>query len=97
MADGYPANQIVLQLHDWLMSADNQVSPSRACCLPVCEDAWGRLCADAGGVWQTMSAKCKALICRQLAATDKCLVDGADETLQLLHLSSVTLTAMQAA
>jgi len=68
IADGYPANQIVLQLHDWVMSKENQA----------------------------MSQTSKALICRQLAATDKCLVDGADETLQLLHLSSVTLTALQA-
>ncbi|MGB1608060.1 MAG: hypothetical protein ACPIOQ_85815 [Promethearchaeia archaeon] len=45
----------------------------------------------------TTPAKSKALICRQLAATDKCLVDGADEMLQLLHLSSVALTALQAA
>ena len=67
IADGYPANQIVLQLHDWVMSKENQA----------------------------MSAKSKAIICRQLAATDKCLVDGADETLQLLHLSSVALTALQ--
>jgi hypothetical protein len=44
---------------------------------------------------QVIPAKSKALICRQLAATDKCLVDGADEKLQLLHLSSVTLTALQ--
>ena len=44
-----------------------------------------------------LSPSGKAIVCRQLAATDKCLVDGADETLQLLHVAAVTMQAMQAA
>jgi replication factor C subunit 2/4 len=69
IASGYPANQIVQQLLDWVVRKDsNLLSPSG-----------------------------KAIVCRQLAATDKCLVDGADETLQLLHVAAVTMQAMQAA
>ena len=37
----------------------------------------------------SMTDKRKGLICTQLADSDKCLVDGADESLQLLNTASI--------
>lgn len=39
--------------------------------------------------------KHKAFICTQLADTDKCLTDGADETLQLMAAASVMQQILQ--
>lgn len=39
----------------------------------------------------------RATICTALAVADKCLVDGADEFLQLLHVASVAQQAISAA
>jgi replication factor C subunit 2/4 len=36
----------------------------------------------------------RAAICAALAQADKCLVDGADEYLQLLHVASVAQQAI---
>jgi hypothetical protein len=49
-----------------------------------------------GDECQTVGSKSKAIICRQLAMTDKCLVDGADETLQMLNFAAVTMQALHA-
>ena len=38
---------------------------------------------------KSLSDKRRALVCTQLADSDKCLVDGADESLQLLHTASI--------
>lgn len=45
---------------------------------------------------KALSSKSKAIICRHLGSTDKCLVDGADETIQLLGFAAVAMQAMQA-
>lgn len=39
--------------------------------------------------------KQRARICTALAEADKCLVDGSDEFLQLLHVASVAQLAIQ--
>ena len=41
--------------------------------------------------------KQRARICTALAEADKCLVDGSDEFLQLLHVASVAQQAIQGA
>jgi len=37
----------------------------------------------------SISDKRRGFVCTQLADADKCLVDGADESLQLLNVASV--------
>jgi replication factor C subunit 2/4 len=37
----------------------------------------------------SISDKRRGMICTQLADADKCLVDGADETLQMLNVASI--------
>jgi replication factor C subunit 2/4 len=63
IAEGYPAQEILLQLQNVLLSKDNELSAS------IPEAARG------------------VILCH-LAETDKCLVDGSDEYLQLLGTAS---------
>jgi replication factor C subunit 2/4 len=46
---------------------------------------------------QSLKDPQRARICTVLAEADKCLVDGADEFLQLLHVASVAQQAICAA
>jgi replication factor C subunit 2/4 len=48
------------------------------------------LLADGGASSSTQ----KGAVCEALAAADKCLVDGADELLQLLHVAAVAQKAL---
>ena len=43
----------------------------------------------------SLQDKQRARICTALAEADKCLVDGSDEFLQLLHVASVAQLAIQ--
>ncbi|XP_039121926.1 replication factor C subunit 2 isoform X2 [Dioscorea cayenensis subsp. rotundata] len=63
IADGYPVSQMLSQLLEVIVSA-NDISDEQ-----------------------------KARICKRLGETDKCLVDGADEYLQLLNVASHTMRA----
>ena len=45
----------------------------------------------------SLQDKQRARICTALAEADKCLVDGSDEFLQLLHVASVAQQAIQGA
>ncbi|KDP32826.1 hypothetical protein JCGZ_12118 [Jatropha curcas] len=64
IAEGYPVSQMLVQLFDLVVEADD------------------------------ISDEQKARICKSLAAADKCLVDGADEYLQLLDVASNTMRAL---
>lgn len=59
--EGYPVSQILSQLHDLVVPAED------------------------------ISDEQKAQICERLAEADKCLIDGADEYLQLLDVASSTM------
>lgn len=65
IAEGYPAQQVLLQLQAEVLAAPSD---------PDDEDA--------------VPAKPRALICELVAESDKCLQDGADEFLQLLHVGA---------
>lgn len=54
----------------------------------------GHLMGEGG---KALSSKSKAIMCKHLGSTDKCLVDGADETIQLLSFAAVAMQAIQAA
>ena len=43
----------------------------------------------------SLQDKQRARICTALAEADKCLVDGSDEFLQLLHVASIAQLAIQ--
>ncbi len=43
----------------------------------------------------SLKDKQRACICTALAEADKCLVDGSDEFLQLLHVASVAQMSIQ--
>ncbi|XP_021667313.1 replication factor C subunit 2 isoform X2 [Hevea brasiliensis] len=64
IAEGYPVSQMLVQLFELVVEADD------------------------------VSDEQKARICKSLAAADKCLVDGADEYLQLLDVASNTMRAL---
>ncbi|CAI9763013.1 unnamed protein product [Fraxinus pennsylvanica] len=64
IAEGYPASQMLSQLYDVVVEADN------------------------------ISDEQKARICKKFAEADKCLIDGADEYLQLLDVASNTMRAL---
>ncbi|KAL3845506.1 hypothetical protein ACJIZ3_002909 [Penstemon smallii] len=64
IAEGYPASQMLSQLFDIIVEADD------------------------------ISDEQKAKICKKFAEADKCLVDGADEYLQLLDVASTTMRAI---
>ncbi|XP_077224412.1 ATPase family associated with various cellular activities (AAA) [Tasmannia lanceolata] len=64
IAEGYPVSQMLSQLFDVVVGADD------------------------------ISDQQKARICRRLAEADKCLVDGADEYLQLMDVASNTIRAL---
>ncbi|CDP10965.1 unnamed protein product [Coffea canephora] len=64
IAEGYPVSQMLSQLFDLVVEADD------------------------------MSDEQKARICKKLGEADKCLVDGADEYLQLLDVASKTMQAL---
>ncbi|GKU98478.1 hypothetical protein SLEP1_g11482 [Rubroshorea leprosula] len=64
IAEGYPVSQMLSQLFDVVVEADD------------------------------ISDEQKARICKNLAEADKCLVDGADEYLQLLDVTSNTMRAL---
>ncbi|PHT50250.1 Replication factor C subunit 4, partial [Capsicum baccatum] len=64
IAEGYPVSQMLSQLYDIVVDADN------------------------------ISDEQKARICKKFAEADKCLVDGADEYLQLLNVASSTMQAL---
>lgn len=61
IADGYPVNQILSQLHDLI--------------IPMTD----------------LSEEHKAIIISAIAEADKALIDGAGESLQLLHIASVIM------
>lgn len=61
IADGYPANQILSQLHDLIIPLND------------------------------MKEEHKAIILSSIAASDKALIDGANEQLQLLSIASVIM------
>lgn len=63
-AEGYPVSQVLSQLHDLIVAADDVTDEQ------------------------------KARICERLAEADKCLIDGADEFLQLLDVASNTMRAL---
>lgn len=64
IAEGYPVSQMLSQLFDVIVVAEE------------------------------ISDEQKARICKRLAEADKCLVDGADEYLQLLDVASHTMQAL---
>ncbi|KAH7524533.1 hypothetical protein FEM48_Zijuj06G0129600 [Ziziphus jujuba var. spinosa] len=64
IAEGYPVAQMLSQLFEMIVEADD------------------------------VSDEQKARICKKLAEADKCLVDGADEYLQLLDVTSNTMRAL---
>ncbi|XP_040999108.1 replication factor C subunit 2 isoform X3 [Juglans microcarpa x Juglans regia] len=64
IAEGYPVSQMLYQLLELVVEADD------------------------------VSDEQKARICKKLAEADKCLVDGADEYLQLLDVASNTMRAL---
>ncbi|KAK4775631.1 hypothetical protein SAY87_023592 [Trapa incisa] len=64
IAEGYPVSQMLNQLLDMVVEADD------------------------------ISDEQKARICQKLAEADKCLIDGADEYLQLLDVTSNTMRAL---
>lgn len=64
IAEGYPVSQMLSQLYDIVIDADD------------------------------LSDEQKARICKKFAEADKCLVDGADEYLQLLNVASSTMQAL---
>ncbi|KAG6671840.1 hypothetical protein I3842_16G024400 [Carya illinoinensis] len=64
IAEGYPVSQMLYQLLEVVVEADD------------------------------VSDEQKARICKKLAEADKCLVDGADEYLQLLDVASNTMRAL---
>ncbi|XP_052203427.1 replication factor C subunit 2 [Diospyros lotus] len=64
IAEGYPVSQMLSQLFDVVVEADD------------------------------ISDEQKANICKKLAEADKCLVDGADEYLQLLDVASQTMRVL---
>ncbi|GAV90610.1 AAA domain-containing protein/Rep_fac_C domain-containing protein [Cephalotus follicularis] len=64
IAEGYPASQMLYQLFDVVVKADD------------------------------ISDEQKARICKSFGEADKCLVDGADEYLQLLDVTSNTMRAL---
>ncbi|GMH00941.1 hypothetical protein Nepgr_002780 [Nepenthes gracilis] len=66
IAEGYPASQMLSQLFDVIVEA-NDISDEQ-----------------------------KERVCKKLGEADKCLVDGADEYLQLLDVASNTLQALSA-
>ncbi|PHT98574.1 Replication factor C subunit 4 [Capsicum chinense] len=63
IAKGYPVSQMLSQLYDIVVDADD------------------------------ISDEQKARICKKFSEADKCLVDGADERLQLLNVASSTMPA----
>ncbi|PHT24816.1 Replication factor C subunit 2 [Capsicum baccatum] len=63
IAKGYPVSQMLSQLYDIVVDADD------------------------------ISDEQKARICKKFSEADKCLVDGADERLQLLNVASSTMQA----
>ncbi|CAI0393209.1 unnamed protein product, partial [Linum tenue] len=64
ISDGYPVSQMVSQLFDVVVEADD------------------------------ISDEQKARICKNMGSVDKCLVDGADEYLQLLDIASNIIKAL---
>ncbi|KAJ8450308.1 hypothetical protein Cgig2_004765 [Carnegiea gigantea] len=64
ISEGYPVSQMLSQLFDLIVEADD------------------------------ISDEQKARICKKLGEADKCLVDGADEYLQLLDVMSNTMRAL---
>uniref|UniRef100_A0A2N9FCL1 AAA+ ATPase domain-containing protein n=1 Tax=Fagus sylvatica TaxID=28930 RepID=A0A2N9FCL1_FAGSY len=64
IAEGYPVSQMLFQLLDVVVEADD------------------------------ISDEQKARICKKLGEADKCLVDGADEYLQLLDVTGNTMRAL---
>lgn len=64
IAEGYPVSQLLSQLFDIVVEADD-----------ISDDQ-------------------KANICKKLGEVDKCLIDGADEYLQLLDVASVTMRVL---
>lgn len=64
IADGYPVSQMLSQLLEVVIVADD------------------------------ISDEQKARICKRLAEADKCLIDGADEYLQLLDITSNTMRSL---
>ncbi|CAL1412498.1 unnamed protein product [Linum trigynum] len=64
ISDGYPVSQMVSQLFDVVVEADD------------------------------ISDEQKARICKNMGSVDKCLVDGADEYLQLLDVASNIIKAL---
>ncbi len=74
IAEGYPAQQVLLQLQSEALSA------------PTAPDAPGAL-----------GPKARAAVCELLADADKCLQDGADEFMQLLHVGAQVQRALLAA
>ncbi|CAK7346932.1 unnamed protein product [Dovyalis caffra] len=64
IAEGYPVSQMLAQLFEVVVEADDILDEQ------------------------------KARICKSLASADKCLIDGADEYLQLLDVSSNTMRAL---
>lgn len=66
IAEGFAANQLVMQLHDWVISEKCHLSDSKI-----------------------------SIICEAIASTDHCLLEGANEFLQLFHLASIILQQME--
>ncbi|KAI9399322.1 hypothetical protein POPTR_002G080100v4 [Populus trichocarpa] len=64
IAEGYPVSQILAQLFEVVVEADDLSNERKAC------------------------------MCKSLATADKCLIDGADEYLQLLDVASNTMRAL---
>ncbi|KAF8411744.1 hypothetical protein HHK36_004302 [Tetracentron sinense] len=64
IAEGYPVSQMLSQLFEVVVEADD------------------------------ISDEQKARICKRLGEADKCLVDGADEYLQLMNVASNTMRAL---
>ncbi|PSS00132.1 Replication factor C subunit like [Actinidia chinensis var. chinensis] len=64
IAEGYPVSQMLSQLFEVVVVADD------------------------------ISDEQKAKICKKLAEADKCLIDGADEYLQLLNVASITMRVL---
>jgi len=77
VADGFPASQIITQIHDMLVKGA------------------GAPGIDAKHPVASLNLRQKAAIVQCIAEVDKALIDGADETLQLLSLFSYIQRQMQ--
>lgn len=86
IAEGYAAQQVLLQLQEEVLAAPGPAAEEPAQGNPAQQQQRGRQ--------QAISGTQRAVICEALAVADKCLVDGADEFVQLLNVGAQVLKAL---